>query len=81
MLMSSRAAAAAAAAAAAGAVDDLAIMPLLRRGVRNIIACVATHTNPDGSMADFAKGETPHSYTSSLCLIANLWHCSSCRQH
>ncbi|WIA39163.1 hypothetical protein OEZ86_005290 [Tetradesmus obliquus] len=40
-----------------GAVDDLAIMPLLRRGVKNIIACVATHTNPDGSMADFAKAE------------------------
>jgi hypothetical protein len=49
--------AAVAAAAAAGAVDDLAIMPLLRRGVKNIIACVATHTNPDGTMADFAKGE------------------------
>jgi hypothetical protein len=46
--------------AAAGAVDDLAIMPLLRRGVKNIIACVATHTNPEGSMADFAKGENNH---------------------
>jgi hypothetical protein len=44
-------------AVAAGAVDDLAIMPLLRRGVKNIIACVATHTNPEGTMADFAEGE------------------------
>jgi hypothetical protein len=62
--------------AAAGAVDDLAIMPLLRRGVKNIVACVATHTNPDGSMADFAKGETV-----SLRQSAENWFCvtGSCR--
>jgi len=40
----------------AGAVDDLAIMPLLRRGVKNIIVCVATRTEPTGTLAEFATG-------------------------
>lgn len=40
-----------------GAVDDLAIMPLLRRGVKNIIAAVATHTDPDGTLDQFAQCE------------------------
>jgi hypothetical protein len=39
------------------AVDDLAIMPLLRRGVKNIIACVATRADPTAmTKQEFATG-------------------------
>lgn len=42
---------------AAGAVDDLAMLPLLRQRVKNIIAAVAVHTGPDMSLEGFAAGE------------------------
>jgi hypothetical protein len=41
-----------------GVVDPLGVMPLLRRGVKNIVACVATHTEPSISMHQFAIGES-----------------------
>jgi hypothetical protein len=34
-------------------------MPLLRRGVKNIIACVATRTEPTVSLEQFAIGTFP----------------------
>lgn len=40
-----------------GVVDPLGLMPLLRRGVKNIIACVATRTEPTLSMQEFAIGK------------------------
>ncbi|WIA12481.1 hypothetical protein OEZ85_012516 [Tetradesmus obliquus] len=40
-----------------GAVDDLGVMPLLRRGVTNIVICLATHENPDSTIKAFAKSE------------------------
>lgn len=43
--------------ALAGVVDPLGVMPLLRRGVKNIIACVATRTDPTVSLQEFAEGE------------------------
>ncbi len=41
-----------------GVVDPLGLMPLLRRGVKNIIACVATRTEPTLSMQQFAIGKS-----------------------
>lgn len=42
--------------AAAGVIDPLGVMPLLRRGVKNVIACVATRTDPMVSLQEFAEG-------------------------
>lgn len=44
----------------AGAVDDLGVMPLLRRGVTNIVICLATHKNPDSTIKAFAESKLPH---------------------
>lgn len=41
-----------------GVVDPLGVMPLLRRGVKNIIACVATRTEPTVSLEQFAIGKS-----------------------
>jgi hypothetical protein len=34
-------------------------MPLLRRGVKNIVACVATKTEPSVTLQQFATGKPP----------------------
>lgn len=39
-----------------GAVDNLAITPLLRRQVKHIVACVATNDPADGGADNYAKG-------------------------
>lgn len=54
---------------AAGAVDDLAIMPLLRRGVKNIIACVALHTPPNGTLEEFATSERARAGVHARCHV------------
>lgn len=40
-----------------GVVDPLGVMPLLRRGVKSVIACVATRTDPTVSLQEFAEEE------------------------
>jgi hypothetical protein len=43
-----------------GAVDDLAVMPLLRRGVKNIVVCLATYSNPNATIKEFAERKLTH---------------------
>jgi hypothetical protein len=48
-----------------GSIDNLAVMPLLRRGVRCMIVFMASATPPDDTWERFATGES----TSLLLLL------------
>lgn len=70
----------------AGVVDPLGIMPLLRRGVKNIIACVAIRTSPSLSMHQFAIGENVLQHPIAPCttklgfvITVDRLHKQSCR--
>lgn len=65
---------------ATGTVDALAIMPLLRRGIRNVIACVAVAARPNGTSEAFARGaqyacsKSSSTHSTGVCCCQQQWH-------